>query len=174
METSMRHILPLLLLLLLSPTLAAAPCGDVSGEGCCDGTVRRACVDEALLVEDCAATDPARLCGWAIPDGQAAGYYCGDVGEVDPGGDPDGIFGMDCPACVPDCEGRICGSDGCGGSCGGCDEGLCDEAAGQCVASACGDVGAEGCCVGTTLRRCDEDFFYICQKGIFLKTLIYD
>ena len=149
----MRLVLPALLLLLSTP-LAAAPCGDVSAEGCCDGAVRRACVDEALVVEDCSATDPARLCGWADLEALAPGYYCGDAGEVDPGGDPDGIFPAECPMCAPDCAGKVCGSDGCGGSCGGCDDGLCDEATGQCVAGACGDLGAEGCCLGATLRRC--------------------
>lgn len=38
--------------------------------------------------------------------------------------------GLICP-CKPDCEGKQCGDDGCGGTCGGCDTGLfCVE--GQC------------------------------------------
>ena len=35
-------------------------------------------------------------------------------------------------ACVPDCEGRECGNDGCGGSCGACLEGTCNEDFGEC------------------------------------------
>ena len=34
--------------------------------------------------------------------------------------------------CTPSCEGRECGDDGCGGSCGVCEEGTCNEA-GICV-----------------------------------------
>jgi hypothetical protein len=57
--------------------------------------------------------------------------------------------------CAPDCEGRACGDDGCGGSCGTCsDEGACD-AFGACVDAicspncdrrACGDDGCGGSC----------------------------
>ena len=36
--------------------------------------------------------------------------------------------------CEPDCEGRECGDDGCGGSCGECNTGYtCDEETGQCM-----------------------------------------
>ncbi len=34
--------------------------------------------------------------------------------------------------CVPDCTGKVCGDDGCGGSCGGCEPGI------TCSAGACG------------------------------------
>ena len=37
-------------------------------------------------------------------------------------------------ACVPDCTGKICGSDGCGGVCGNCNTGLaCSENQNECV-----------------------------------------
>ena len=36
---------------------------------------------------------------------------------------------VDCGGCVPDCSGKECGDDGCGGSCGGCD--------GDCVGGVC-------------------------------------
>lgn len=55
--------------------------------------------------------------------------------------------------CVPACEGRSCGDDGCGGSCGGCEGGLsCDDGicVGGCVPSCdgsiCGDDGCGGSC----------------------------
>jgi hypothetical protein len=38
-----------------------------------------------------------------------------------------------CPPCVPDCTGRQCGDDGCGGSCGTCPEGSICDGAGQCI-----------------------------------------
>ncbi len=48
----------------------------------------------------------------------------GDVGDAGDVGDTDG--------CVPNCGGRNCGPDGCGGVCGDCDENEeCDE--GQCI-----------------------------------------
>ncbi|WAS96998.1 hypothetical protein [Nannocystis punicea] len=35
--------------------------------------------------------------------------------------------------CVPNCDGRMCGDDGCGGGCGGCGEGQNCNEEGQCV-----------------------------------------
>lgn len=67
--------------------------------------------------------------------------------------------------CTPACEGRSCGDDGCGGSCGSCEGGLsCDE--GICVAgcvpscedSICGDDGCGGSC-----GSCQEG--YGCEEG---------
>ena len=57
------------------------------------------------------------------------------------------------PPCHPDCEGKNCGDDGCGDSCGECEDGyLCDEN-GQCSICVpdcdgknCGDDGCEGSC----------------------------
>ncbi|MBM4354817.1 MAG: hypothetical protein FJ109_13690, partial [Deltaproteobacteria bacterium] len=55
--------------------------------------------------------------------------------------------------CVPSCEGKGCGDDGCGGTCGTCSEGEeCKE--GVCIAPCvpdctdkqCGDDGCEGSC----------------------------
>lgn len=61
--------------------------------------------------------------------------------------------------CTPSCDGRVCGDDGCGGSCGLCttdDAPLCDTGTGQCVKPAClvacrpdwecGDDGCGGTC----------------------------
>ena len=37
------------------------------------------------------------------------------------------------PCCVPICTGRVCGDDGCGGSCGTCGGSeVCNETTGQC------------------------------------------
>ena len=58
-----------------------------------------------------------------------------------------------CGACVPDCSGKVCGDDGCGGVCGACaGQTVCQ--AGQCVSTctpdcagkACGDDGCGGSC----------------------------
>ena len=51
-----------------------------------------------------------------------------DEGYAPPADDPLSCF------CVPQCDGRSCGGDSCGGSCGNCDAGSsCDFANGQCV-----------------------------------------
>lgn len=45
--------------------------------------------------------------------------------------------------CIPTCEGRVCGSDGCGGSCGACPGALACDGQGQCQAA--GDVAGNLC-----------------------------
>ncbi len=66
------------------------------------------------------------------PDGLDA-----KTNEVDPGldtlpgdSDPQGDLGGD--GCVAQCDGRVCGDDGCGGSCGTCDNGKVCLGGGQC------------------------------------------
>jgi len=57
-------------------------------------------------------------------------------------------------ACVPDCSGRECGDDGCGGQCGKCPkaaplcvEGVCEVlCVPDCEGRECGDDGCEGSC----------------------------
>ena len=75
------------------------------------------------------------------------GYYCFEQGYCLP-------FGKIDPDCIPDCDGRECGNDGCGGSCGSCPDGescLSDQCVeGTCVPSCqgkdCGDDGCGGIC----------------------------
>jgi hypothetical protein len=57
------------------------------------------------------------------------------------------------PDCTPACTGRDCGADGCGGSCGSCDEGeSCQDGActtncvPDCAGKACGDNGCGESC----------------------------
>ena len=67
-----------------------------------------------------------------------------------------------CAACTPECVGKECGDDGCGGSCGACDPGcplptICDSGVclatcePQCDGKECGDDGC-GCPCG----ECDD------------------
>lgn len=58
------------------------------------------------------------------------------------------------PNCTPDCTGKVCGDDGCGGSCGGCPTNYTCKS-GQCIApnctpnctgKKCGDDGCGGSC----------------------------
>jgi hypothetical protein len=65
------------------------------------------------------------------PGDAVDGSESGDPGDLpgadvpDVGGVPDAVLdadaGAEADACVPDCAGRECGDDGCGGSCGFCD-----------------------------------------------------
>jgi hypothetical protein len=65
--------------------------------------------------------------------------------------------GLTCE-CIPNCQalGRVCGDDGCGGSCGGCDDGF------ECTDDACNNE--TGQCVFTPVDSRCEDGFY-CQVG---------
>lgn len=66
------------------------------------------------------------------------------------------LAAMSVTACTPNCNDRVCGDDGCGGSCGACNVAeLCDETSGNCqlapctpdcVGRQCGDDGCGGSC----------------------------
>lgn len=79
-----------------------------------------------------------------VPSGGAGGS------EAPDGAAPDG--GVPRDGCVPQCDGKQCGDDGCGGSCGACGDGrVCDASQRcacepQCDGRACGDDGCGGSC----------------------------
>ncbi len=86
------------------------------------------------------------------------GTFCGD-GSCN--GDEDcGDCIADCgTCCTPDCAGKECGNDGCGGSCGDCDilypgEGRVCNAAGACVPSTAGITDASW----TSMNSSEEIF----------------
>ncbi|MDD5193465.1 MAG: hypothetical protein PHF67_02660 [Candidatus Nanoarchaeia archaeon] len=76
-------------------------------------------------------------------------------------------------ACTPDCTGKVCGDDGCGGSCGSCDDGIacttdsCDPATSTCLhpLTGCDDsnlcttdtCNADGTCSNTAINCDDSD-----------------
>ncbi len=67
------------------------------------------------------------------------------------GGIQSGPFDLQFEACMPDCDGRDCGDDGCGGNCGDCgDDGTCGDDGQCCVPDCedrdCGDDGCGGLC----------------------------
>jgi hypothetical protein len=93
----------------------------------------------------------------------ATGDYCsGDLACIDDGQcDPynEGCQCADCSAqplcnCTPGCDGKLCGDDGCLGSCGGCDNGqvcnddqtACVECVPICEGKTCGNDGCGGSC----------------------------
>ena len=127
------------------PGVTAAGCGDVSYEGCCDGATLKYCENDQLKTMDC-NSKPA--CGW---DAEKGFYNCGTGGTAD----PSGANPLSCGGgCVPDCEGKKCGGDGCGGVCGACPPGHACTAAGaceptctpDCTNKVCGDDGCGGSC----------------------------
>jgi len=75
-----------------------------------------------------------------------------------------------CTGCLPSCEGKECGDDGCGGSCGGCEAGLgCDPSSGRCVPTPAGDgcaatdvPGCGGCACEAYVCKRDP---YCCKTG---------
>jgi hypothetical protein len=99
-------------------------------------------------------TTPGQDMSLAGPDMTGADALCTDTcafandGECDDGG-PGALYaecalGTDCgdcgpreASCTPDCAGRACGDDGCGGTCGSCGGGACDPD-GQCREAGCG------------------------------------
>lgn len=82
------------------------------------------------------------LCGTCRGDQTCAAGHCGC------GPCPSGTFCYQLSCCRPDCTGRVCGTDGCGGSCGDCRSGLSCNAAGRCVCiprCAGRECGSDGC-----------------------------
>jgi hypothetical protein len=92
-------------------------------------------------------------CGVLDPDCQFKSLTVVGCPGLDPACDATGT----CVACVPDCTGKDCGNDGCGGSCGGCasktavcSAGTCSEPCSPkpliCLTNECGDDGCGGSC----------------------------
>ena len=129
------------------------PCGGITYEGCCDGQVAVWCEEGELAESDCSG-EPS--CGWV----EDLGYYCGSDGGVDPSGAlPKACPGSgdSGPGCTPNCQGALCGDDGCGGSCGSCGQGASCEG-GACVSAEddCGGVTYDGCCDGQVATWCED------------------
>ena len=93
------------------------------------------------------------------------------------GSSPGDVVGEDSGPCIPDCEGKFCGDDGCGVLCGICDEGFactedaqCEEVCEPQVSTTC--VGnatywVNGCGIADVLKeQCSTGTQ--CQDGICL------
>ena len=90
--------------------------------GCCMQQTLISCdADGRMNVSNCAWSD--MMCGWYSGGALDTGaYHCGKPPMLNTSGDPSGVYPLDCSEyCTPDCQGRECGDDGCGGSCGMCD-----------------------------------------------------
>jgi len=121
-------------------------CQGYSFEGCCKDGNLHFCENNEFKIWECNGQ-----CGW---DDQKNYYNCGLTGE----GPPE--FPIECPSdepCEPECDGRTCGDNGCGGSCGSCADGdVCVE--GSCVfeVTDCESLGFEGCCNENALWWCEN------------------
>ena len=128
-------------------------CANTSWEGSCNGDVLQYCGNNKITIEDCAGNGH---CGW---NAKIGAYSCGTGG----GADPSGKFAKAAPGtqatCLPQCSGKQCGDDGCGGTCGSClkgaecKSGWCEQkygTAGVCPEAAYGAAFAWGkkasCC----------------------------
>ena len=101
-------------------------CGEVNIVGCCSAdNVAKTCTSNGLAETDCNAN--GGICGWS-----SLGFYsCDSEGLAD----PDGNHPFFCPGdiCEGTCDGKNCGTDGCGNSCGVCEGGLtCNTDTGSC------------------------------------------
>lgn len=129
-----------------APACGEAECGpDGCGGVCgvCDGG--QACVDGACA---CLPAWTTACCGSA----RCALDSCGQITEVVEAC-PHGCAGDACLPCVADCDGRVCGPDGCGGSCGDCPDdavctvtGACVACVADCDGRVCGPDGCGGSC----------------------------
>jgi hypothetical protein len=135
--------------------------GDGCGNPCglCDGG--KVCKEGSCV---CLAEQSKVCCGDAVCWVDS----CGVIGQV-VAACPFGCGDGKCLNCVPDCAGKACGEDGCGGSCGDCPgaQDLCVAGAcacqPDCADKECGDDGCGGSCGG-----CDDGVWcteQLCQEG---------
>jgi len=134
------------------------PCHGFAAHGCCKQGSAVTCHPQTRTPQFASCGTGVAACGW---DGKR--YACSGNAKVDPSGKAP----IACPAslCVPDCKGRNCGTDGCGGSCGACriDQ---DCIKGVCCTPDCKgkNCGSDGC--GGTCGTCGKGL--ICKAGLGL------
>jgi len=151
----------------LGVCMSPGECGGAPYDvGCCAGQMLRRCHKPlALAQKDC--SKHAGYCGWDVKVGR---YECGTFGGAGPAGLPKACKGS--LPCKPDCAGKKCGPDGCGGYCPNlCAKGMECNDQGQCVAG-CGDIPVAGCCANGRVYRCNLNgangaasmFWYDCKS----------
>jgi len=68
--------------------------------------------------------------------------------------------------CTPDCNGKVCGDDGCGGTCGTCNAGETCNANGQCQASSQPNPGELGGSCDQNTPCVDQDAMCLTASGV--------
>ncbi len=127
---------------------ALGPCGTIDAVGECQGEVAVNCVDQVNLIEDDCEQYEDLKCAY---DGWSNKFACIDVGP-----------------CVPQCEGKVCGADGCEGTCGACTNGWSCEL-GQCKPEPggdCGSITVTGKCEADVLIFCSADKIYMVDCSV--------
>ena len=134
--------------------------------GHCGGNAVSRCDSVSAGEQRCAelATDGEEPDSWEARPADSDSTRCADCGahEADPRGDDQSEV-----SCVPNCVGRECGSDGCGGSCGECRSEIacwelsCREDVGECTGhyiTCCCTADSE-CCDDNpcTKEYCDQE-----------------
>ncbi len=123
------------------------------------------CLGVLLAISGCGDDNPP-----SPGDNSDIGVDGGDIGPDADGGLPDADGGLtDGDACVPNCEGKECGDDGCGEPCGTCTEEnyYCDYATSSCRCDGeaegelCALAGAE-CGKGKVVDRCGAERPFNC------------
>ena len=126
------------------------PCDGISFQGCCENNKLKYCASSKIVVQNCSSA-----CGWNANGNSGEGWYqCGYSGEDPTGSNPKSCAG----SCQPNCDGKQCGNDGCGGDCGSCEDSQ------QCVGNQCvcqpdcanKQCGPDGC--GGTCGACNTGF----------------
>lgn len=114
------------------------PCGTVDADGACDGGVLLWCENLTDLKTDDCTQYPGYTCAY---DPFQNKFSC-----------------VEQAACVPQCQGKVCGGDGCGGSCGACATGW------SCTQGACTPE-AGAACANNEIGLCVDDTLWSCSGG---------
>ncbi|NOZ01236.1 MAG: hypothetical protein GXP54_05025 [Deltaproteobacteria bacterium] len=120
-------------------------CHDVTAVGVCDDKTLLWCQDGVLQKETCDTTN-----GWVCGYSQTAKKFACVIPEQ----------------CEPQCTGKECGPDLCGGQCGQCG-GIEVCSTGGACGPPCGDVTEEGACQDNTLSFCHQGILlmYDCESA---------
>jgi hypothetical protein len=139
-------------------TAGGGNCGNLTFEGACeqDDKVVKWCEGDQVKTQDCTAFGDDFKCSWV--ENQET-YWCTN-------------------SCQSACDGKECGDNGCGASCGSCNGGQVCNDTGTCVAAPgggeCGDITVAGQCEGTTLKYCLNGELKAISCGQYGKTCGWD
>jgi hypothetical protein len=105
----------------------------VANAGLCPGECHVCQFDPNANRGDCIDWDPLCSAVDACTPALCSNGACNQASNCP--GSCDAATGLCNTRCAPDCSGKECGNDGCGGSCGACEDyenSFCNEATGQC------------------------------------------
>lgn len=135
------------------PNGCGGNCGYCQGsEHCQDGVCLEVCLSDSGCADASSTICSANGLGILKCVEVEPGCFQFDSNVAYCDGDEMCVDGQCVPSCIPDCAGKVCGSDGCGGTCGECpDMEYCDE-------GACGDT-----CISDS--ECQEEGVVLCNDA---------